>query len=189
MHLGKPMRVADAGTGEVGSFRRDDLAGIVLTAADAPAGTGYAQDLSGFQDLDAFASDAQERRTCRRRLRARPLRCSGPRGGRARVRGNCRSMPRSHGRSPGCSNLGWRGPRLRAVRQDLRTRQFDRSEDLPPPGLGQESFALEGTSGGSHLVIYVWRDDNLIRGHVRGRGVGRRRRRALAALVRARTDR
>ena len=72
--------------------------------------------------------------------------------------------------------------------QDLRTRQFDRSEELPAPDLGQESFALEGTSGGSHLVIVVWRDDNLVLA-VSGSGVlDADDVRALASLVRARAD-
>ncbi|MGB7805368.1 MAG: hypothetical protein WBM72_07180, partial [Actinomycetota bacterium] len=57
VHLGSD----EAASSAPGSFHRQDLDAIVLTPADAPPGTGYAEALSGFQDLDAFAKDAQER--------------------------------------------------------------------------------------------------------------------------------
>ena len=56
VHLG-----SDEASSAPGSFHREDLDAIVLTPDDAPPGTGYAAALSGFQDLDAFAKDAQER--------------------------------------------------------------------------------------------------------------------------------
>ena len=186
VHLGTD----DAASSAPGSFHRDDLGAIVLTRDDAPPGTGYAEAYSGFQDLDAFAKDAQERSDlvedgfvvghvslfC-------PAGWSGPGSGELPLdapfaQGITGLFVTAAGASSAYGRFG----------QDLRTRQFDHSEELPAPDLGQESFALEGTSGGSHLVIVVWRDDNLVLA-VSGSGVlDADDVRALASLVRHRAD-
>ena len=115
-------------------------------------------------------------------------RCSGPRGGRVRGRGSCRSTRRSPRRSPGCSHRRRRRQCLRPLRRGSPDEAVRPIRRPPGPGLGQESFALEGTSGGSALVIYVWRDDNLIVA-ISGAGVLDAGRRRDARRPRARSHR
>ena len=162
----------------------------MLTPDDAPPGTGYAEALSGFQDLDAFAKDAQERSdlvddgfVVGHVSLFGPAGWSGPGSGELPL-----DAPFAQGITGLFTTADGAASAYGRFGQDLRTRQFDRSEELPAPDLGQESFALEGTSGGSHLVIVVWRDDNLVLA-VSGSGVlDADDVRALASLVRARAD-
>lgn len=185
VHLG-----SDGISSVPGSFHREDLDAIVLTPDDAPPGTGYAAALSGFQDVDAFAKDAQERSdlvddgfVVGHVSLFGPAGWSGPGSGELPL-----DAPFAQGITGLFTTADGAASAYGRFGQDLRTRQFDRSEELPAPDLGQESFALEGTSGGSHLVIVVWRDDNLVLA-VSGSGVlDAGDVRALAALVRYRAD-
>jgi hypothetical protein len=178
-----------SGTTEPGSFHREDLDAIVLRASDAPDGTGYAQRFSGFQDLDAFARDAQERTdliedgfVVGHLALFGPAGWTGPGSGELPL-----DAPFAQGITGLFETADGADTAYRRFGEDLRTRQFERVRDLPAPLLGQESFALEGTSGGSHLVIYVWREDNLILA-VSGSGVlDTRDVASLAELVRRRT--
>ena len=50
------------------NLRRADLDAIVLSAADSPPGTRFVDQVSGFQDIETFAIDADELDALRRFL-------------------------------------------------------------------------------------------------------------------------
>lgn len=184
IRLGSP-----GATAAPGSFHREDLSAIVLRASDAPAGTGYADALSGFQDLDAFAHDAQERAdlvedgfVIGHLALFGPAGWTGPGSGRLPL-----DAPFAQGITGLFVSAEGADRAYRRFGEDLKTRQFDQVEELPPPPLGETSFALEGTSGGSHLVIYAWREDNLVLAVTASGVLGARDAAALADLVRTRT--
>lgn len=147
-------------------FSRIDLTSIVLSADDAPAGTSYVDAVSGFQDLRAFARDAEE---------LERLREDGFVAGHLAV-----FFPASHAGADASSPLTTRsvivqgitglfrsssgaGSALVRFVDDLRDRQIPDAIDVAPGRLGDQAFGLTGvTPDGSRVLIFAWRVDNLV---------------------------
>jgi hypothetical protein len=150
---------------EQGRFVRSDLDAIVLTPVDAPDGTEYSSVVSGFQDIDAFASSTQEKRALvEDRFVVGHLALFAPEG--HAVPGQGGPLPDDAPFAQGIAGLFIAGDgasrALNRFAGDLRTRQFSEVDDIGSLGFGDEGFALEGRSAASHLVVYAWRDDNLV---------------------------
>ena len=144
------------------TFTRDDMPKIVLRASDAPAGTTFAPGFSGEQQVDAFATDANETRL----LKADgfdlgytafffpPGAMTGPvPPGSPFVQCIAGLFAGSDGASSA----------LHRFVADLHARQVPGAKDLDAGELGDEAFALQGTgSGGDHVVAFAWREGNLV---------------------------
>ena len=171
-----------------GRFTPADVDAIVLSPADAIAGMTYVDGVSGVQDLQAFARDDAE---------LAHLRSDGFEVGHLAL-----FFPSDHtNRGVPLTNdsvivqgiTGLFHDAAGAERSfdryvaDLRSRQLLDPRDVPSDGLGDHSVGLLGTSpDGAHVLIYVWRVDNLVLA-VSGVGpVTQQRVRTLADLV---TDR
>jgi len=151
-------------TSASGNLRRDDLDAIVLSSSDAPPGTRLVEEVSGYQDLEAFARDADE-------LDA--LREDGF------VVGHLAwFIPEDHASlSEPLSNddvliQGITGlfaaPKgadaaLRRFLGNLRDDQLATHRDLDAEGLGDEAFGLQGTvPSGAPVVAFLFRRANLV---------------------------
>jgi hypothetical protein len=154
--------VAAAACSRGPTFTRDDLPKIVLRGSDAPAGTTFAPGFSGEQQIEAFATDANEARLLKAdgfeigyaSLFLPPGAMTGPvPPGSPFVQGVAGLFAGADGATSA----------LRRYVDDLRTRQVPGAKDLEAGALGDESFALEGTgSGGDHVVVFAWRVGNLV---------------------------
>jgi len=146
-----------------GPFRTTDMAAIELTPKDAPPGLGYVAAYSGDQDIVSFARDATEEQHL---VDDGFLAANGvvfvPAD---RVNGG-KLTPRDpiiqailvvFSRGSGASST------LRRYLDDLRTRQLPDTADGAAPGLGDESYRLEGTNAdGSGITVFAWRRANLV---------------------------
>jgi hypothetical protein len=165
---------------------------IVLGPADALKGTAYVDGVSGLQDIQSFARDDTEREH---------LQADGFRVGHLAL-----FFPRDHADGGAAAPLtndsvivqgitglfrdaGGAERALERYVGDLRSRQLLDARDVPSDGLGDRAIGLLGTSpDGAHVLIYVWRVDNLVLA-VSGVGpVAQVRVRALADLVNGRTS-
>ena len=144
------------------TFARADLPKIVLRASDAPSGTAFAPGFSGEQQIDAFATDANE---------ARLLKADGFEIGYASLFLPPRAMtgpvppgsPFAQGIAGLFAGADGASSALHRFVDDLRTRQVPGAKDLTAGALGDEAFALEGTgSHGDHVVVFAWRLGNLV---------------------------
>jgi hypothetical protein len=168
-----------------GRFTPADVDAIVLSPADAIEGTTYVDGVSGVQDLQVFARDDAE---------LAHLRSDGFELGHLAL-----FFPRDHtNRGVPLTNesvivqgiTGLFHDAAGAERSldryvaDLRSRQLLDPRDVPSDGLGDHAIGLLGVSpDGAHVLIFVWRVDNLILA-VSGIGpVTEQRVRALAGLV------
>ena len=144
------------------AFTRDDVPKIVLRASDAPAGTTFAPGFSGEQQIDAFATDANE---------ARLLKADGfeigygsfflPPG--ATTGPVPPGSPFVQGIAGLFAGVDGATSALHRFVDDLRSHQVPGAKDLNAGALGDETFALEGTgSGGDHVVVFAWRVGNLV---------------------------
>jgi hypothetical protein len=154
-----------SGTGS--SFTRQDLDAIVLTAVDAPDGTEYAASVSGFQDLAGFASDADEADALvADDFRVGHLALFAPEG--HAEPGQGAPLPPDAAFAQGITALFGSGDgasrSLRRFVDSIRTEELRSVNDDPKPlGFGDESFAVDGeTADGSHVLLYAWRDGNLV---------------------------
>ncbi len=146
------------------NLRRGDLDAIVLSGADTPPGTRFVDQVSGYQDLETFAIDADE-------LNA--LREDGF------VVGHLAwFIPKDHASlSEPLSNddiliQGITGlfadpegadAALRRFLSNLRDDQLATHRDLEAEGLGDEAFGLEGTvPSGAPVVAFLLRRANLV---------------------------
>jgi hypothetical protein len=151
-------------TSSSANLRRADLDAIVLSASDAPSGTRYVEEVSGYQDIQTFAIDADE-------LNA--LREDGF------VVGHLAwFIPENHDSlSEPLSNddvliQGITGlfaapdgadAALRRFLDNLRNEQLATHRDLDASALGDEAFALEGTvPSGAPVVAFLLRRANLV---------------------------
>jgi hypothetical protein len=147
-------------------FTRADVNLIVLGPNDAPGGTAYVEDASGFHDLDAFARDDIERshlvddgfEVGHVALFLPPASANGP---------SPEPLTNDSVIVQGIAGLfhdadGAESSLQRYV-QDLRSRQIPDASDVPAGGLGDTSFGLRGeTPDGSRVQIFVWRIGNLL---------------------------
>jgi len=148
-------------------FTRADVEAIVLGPTDAPDGTTYVDDASGFNDLDAFARDEVERghlvddgfQIGHVALFLPPASASG----------GPSSAPLTNdsvivqGIAGLFRDADGAGSSLERYVEDLRTRQIPDAIDIPADGLGDRSFGLRGeTPDGSRVQIFVWRIGNLL---------------------------
>jgi len=148
-------------------FTRTDVETIVLGPNDAPDGTTYVQDASGFNDLDAFARDEVERGH---------LVDDGFQIGHvalflppASATGGPSSEPLTNdsvivqGIAGLFRDADGAGSSLERYVDDLRTRQIPGAADVSADGLGDQSFGLRGeTPDGARVQIFVWRIGNLL---------------------------
>jgi hypothetical protein len=173
-----------------GRFTAADVNAIVLGPADALGGMAYVNGASGIQDLQAFARDDTE---------LAHLRSDGFEVGHLAL-----FFPKDHtNRGVPLTNdsvivqgiTGLFHDAIGAERSldryvgDLRSRQLIDPRDVSSNGLGDQAVGLLGTSpDGAHVLIYVWRADNLILA-VAGVGpVERERVRSLADLLNGRAS-
>ena len=154
-----------SGSGAGARFSRGDLDAIVLMPADAPPGTEYSNAVSGFQDLDAFAADATEAAALQRDgFVVGHLALFAPQGHAEPGQGDplpldapfAQEITGLFGSGEGASDA------LHRFRDRLATQQFEGASSPEALAYGDESFALEGDVGGSHVVLYAWRDGNLV---------------------------
>ena len=157
--------LSGSGCGSGSGFEREDLDAIVLTPVDAPDGTTYSTSVSGFQDLVGFARSAQEQLALEDDgFIAGHLALFAPVG--AAAPGEGPELPADAPFAQGITGL-FEGPdgassALRRFVDDLKDRQLESVVDLEPLGFGDESYAFEGDASGSDLVMYAWREDNLV---------------------------
>jgi hypothetical protein len=154
--------VATGGCSRGPTFTRDDVPKIMLRAADAPAGTTFAPGFSGEQQVDAFATDANEARLLKAdgfeigygSLFLPPGATTGP------VPPGSPFVQSIAGLFTGADGAS---SALHRFVDDLGTRQIPGAKDLDAGSLGDEAFALQGTgSGGDHVVVFAWREGNLV---------------------------
>ncbi len=150
-----------------GRFTRARLDAIVLGPSDAPSGTTYVDSASGFDEVQAFARDARELRFLQR---------DGFEVGHVALFFPSDHVNTSGGTSPltndsvivqGIAGLFHDADgaerSLERYLGDLRNRQIPGAKDIPSDGLGDRAFGLQGTTpDGAHLLVYLWRVDNLI---------------------------
>jgi hypothetical protein len=146
------------------SLRRGDLDAIVLSAADRPPGTRFVDQVSGYQDLETFAIDADELNALREE---------------GFVVGHLAwFIPEDHASlSEPLSNddvliQGITGlfatpegadSALRRFLANLRDEQLATHRDLETEALGDEAFGLEGTvPSGASVVAFLLRRANLV---------------------------
>ena len=146
------------------AFTRADVDAIVLGPDDAPDGTTYVEDASGFHELDAFARDDVER---------------GHLVDDGFVIGHVALFlppDSANGDTPltndsvivqGIAGLfhdaDGAGSSLERYVEDLRSRQVPGAIDVPADGLGDQSFGLRGeTPDGAEVQIFAWRIENLL---------------------------
>jgi hypothetical protein len=174
-----------------GPFTSADVDAIVSGPRDAIRGTAYVEGVSGMQDLQAFARDDTE---------LAHLRSDGFEVGHLALffpkDHTIRGVPLTNDSVivQGITGLfhdaaGAESAMDRYV-GDLRSRQLLDPRDVPSDGLGDRAVGLLGSSpDGGHVLIYVWRTDNLILA-VAGVGpIEQQRVRALADLVNGRASR
>jgi len=146
------------------AFTRADVDAIVLGPVDAPDGTTYVRNASGFHELDAFARNDVERGH---------LVDDGFAIGHVALF----LPPDSVDGDPplttdsvivqGIAGLfrdaDGAGSSLERYVEDLRSRQVPGAIDVPAEGLGDQSFGLRGeTPDGAEVQIFAWRIENLL---------------------------
>ena len=179
-------------TGGGGAFGKEDLPRIVLRADEAPEGTRKVAGRGGPQDLEAFATDPDERDALVADgfvqgyvayfapetyfAVSRPSDEELESAISVQVIAGLFEAPRGAASS------------LDRYVEDLSTRQVPGAATEPWDGLGQEGFRLEGRVGdGSTVIAYLWRVENLVL-VVAGSGpIGDDLMRELARTVDART--
>jgi hypothetical protein len=175
-----------SGSGAGARFTRDDLDAIVLMPADAPDGTEYAGAVSGFQDLDAFAADADEAAALREDgFVVGHLALFAPLGHAEPGQGD--PLPLDAPFAQGITGLFDSGDgasdALHRFTARVRTQQMQGTTTPQPLAFGDESFAIEGNVDGSHVVLFAWRDGNLVLALSGSGSVPSAAVRSLAALV------
>jgi hypothetical protein len=147
------------------AFERADLDAIVLTPIDAPEGTAYSSSVSGFQELVGFARDAQEKDALvidgfivgHLALFA-PVGASEP--------GQGPPLPDDAPFAQGITGLFDDGDgasnALRRFVDHMKSEQLGDPVELDALEVGDESYAFRGIASGSSLLMYAWREDNLV---------------------------
>jgi hypothetical protein len=157
--------VSGSGSGAGATFSRRDLDAIVLMPSDAPEGTEYSSAVSGFQDLKAFAADANEAAALREDgFVVGHLALFAPVGHAEPGQGSplpldapfAQEITGLFGSGEGASDA------LHRFTTRVRTKQMVDAITPEPLAFGDESFAIEGNVDGSHVVLYAWRDGNLV---------------------------
>ena len=139
---------------------------IVLGPNDAPDGTTYVDDASGFNDLDAFARDEIERgHLVDDGFRSVTWRCSSRR--RARPAGRWPPLTNDSVIVQGIAGLfhdaDGAGSSLERYVEICARDRSRMPNDIPAEGLGDQSFGLRGeTPDGARVHIFVWRIGNLL---------------------------
>jgi hypothetical protein len=157
-----------AGSGaDGGAFTQADLGGIVLTSVDAPDGTTYSRTLSGLQDLDTFASSEAELALLRQdRFVIGHLALFPPTGHSEPGQGGLiqnANAPFLQGIAGLFEAPEGAASALHRFVDGLKDVQMVRAEDVVAPSLGDEAFGIEGDApNGTHLLVYAWRDANLV---------------------------
>jgi len=147
------------------TFTREELPEIVLRADEAPEGTRKVEAVGGEQDLDAFARDAAER--------AALVRDGFVTGYVSYFAPEAYFDPDEHVDEEAISFQVIAGlfeepvgasSSLRRFMADLRDRQLEGAGEVAVPDLGEESYGLSGRSpaDGSALIVFLWREANLI---------------------------
>ena len=146
-----------------GTFEPSDLASIELTAKDAPPGLGHVPAFSGDQDLEAFARNDAERRHLVEdgfELGNGALFVPADRvdGGHLELRDPIVQAIAAVFATPAGAPTA-----LGRFLDDLRARQLPEAHAAPAPGLGYESYRLDGTnSDGAAVTVVAWRQANVI---------------------------
>lgn len=151
--------------GSGGGFAEEDLDAIVLTPVDAPEGTTYSRAVSGFQDLTGFARNADEKEALVvDGFIAGHLALFAPDG--ASEPGEGAALPQDAPFAQGITGLfdddDGASRALGRFLEDLQTRQLDTATVVEALEVGDESYAFEGDAAGSNVLMYAWRDRNLI---------------------------
>jgi hypothetical protein len=162
---GAPTGSPGHGSGAGATFSRHDLDAIVLMPSDAPKGTEYASAVSGFQNLEAFAADADEAAALREDgFVVGHLALFAPEGHAEPGQGSplpldapfAQEITGLFGSGDGASDA------LHRFTARVRTQQMVSATSPEALAFGDESFAIEGDVDGSHVVLYAWRDGNLV---------------------------
>jgi hypothetical protein len=160
-----PATEPGSGSGAGGEFSRDDLDSIVLMPADAPEGTEYSSAVSGFQDLEAFAADANEAAALREDgFVVGHLALFAPEGHAEPGQGSPLPLDAPFAQEITGLFASGEGASDALHRFTARVRTQQMPDAISPEALayGDESFAIEGDVDGSHVVLYAWRDGNLV---------------------------
>jgi hypothetical protein len=175
-----------SGGGAGARFTRGDLDAIVLMPADAPEGTEYSGTVSGFQDLEAFAADTNEAAALREDgFIVGHLALFAPQGHTEPGQGAplpldapfAQEITGLFDTSDGASDA------LHRFTSRIRTQQMQAATTPEALAFGDESFAIEGDVAGSHVVLYAWRDGNLVLALSGSGSMPSESVRSLAALV------
>ena len=147
------------------TFAKEDLDAIVLTPVDAPEGTTYSRAVSGFQDLTGFARNAEEKEALAvDGFITGHLALFAPDG--ASEPGQGGSLPEDAPFAQGITGLfdddDGASRALGRFLDDLQTRQLDTATVVEALEVGDESYAFQGDASGSNVLMYAWRDRNLI---------------------------
>jgi hypothetical protein len=146
------------------NLRRADLDAIVLSAADSPPGTRFVDQVSGFQDIETFAIDADELDALREdgfvvghlawfipedhTSLSEPLSNND-----ALIQGITGLFATPEGADAA----------LRRFLDNLRDEQLATHRDLKAEGLGDEAFGVGGTvPSGASVVAFLLRRANLV---------------------------
>ncbi len=150
-----------------GAFAAEDLPGIVLQADEAPEGTRIVAGRGGPQDLEGFASRAEEREALVADGFVRGyVVYFAPETYFAATRPSDEELAAAisvqviAGLFEGADGAG---SSLERYLDDLSTRQVPGAATEPFDGLGEEGYELIGPApDGTPVVAYLWRVENLV---------------------------